>query len=355
MSFLRGRTQLVVGTVVAIVVVGFLLSFPQNNQQTDVLLWTQAMYIGIAAMGLNILTGYNGQVSIGHGAFFGLGAYTSAYLINQHGWTYLATVPVAALLAFVIGAAVGFPALRVKGLYLALITLGLAVLFPDIIRKLVNEGWLKSTGGENLVKVLRADLQPPSWVPEKASAPDQYAFYVTLFVGALLVLAAWLLVRSRFGRALIAVRDHEAAATTVGINLPRIKVSAFAISALYAGVAGSLSLLATRAADADKVGTFQLSIQFLIAVVIGGTATIVGPLIGGWLIVMIQDQINKFVANPTFAEGFFRGKKVVSPALLGIALILLMYVLPDGLVGGSRRLFRRVAPRLRREPKPATT
>ncbi len=351
----RNRTQLVIGIVVAVVVLGYLLYYPQNHQETDVKLWTQAMYVGIAAMGLNLLTGYNGQVSLGHGAFFGFGAYMSAFLINQHGWSFLATLPVVAALSFVIGAAVGFPALRVKGLYLALITLGLAVIFPDLIRKAVNEEWLESTGGETLVKVLRADLRPPSWIPSRASAPDQYAYYVTLVFGIVFLVAAWLIIRSRFGRALIAVRDHEAAAETVGINLARVKVSAFAISALYAGVAGSLALLATRLTDATKIGVFQLSILLLIAVVIGGTSTIAGPLIGGWLVVMIQHSIDNFVENPTFAQSFFRGKEVVTPALFGISLILFMYVLPDGLVGGGRRLFRSARGRMRRTPTSAPT
>ena len=117
-----------------------------THDPSDVRLWTQALYVGIAATGLNILTGYNGQVSIGHGAFFGLGAYTTRSSIADHGWSYLPTLPVAMALCFVVGALIGFPALRVKGLYLALVTLGLAVLFPDLTEKFVN-----GTGGTNLV------------------------------------------------------------------------------------------------------------------------------------------------------------------------------------------------------------
>ena len=114
-------------------VVGVLAWLPQYYGSTDTALFAKALYIGIAAIGLNLLTGYNGQVSIGHGAFFGFGAYTTAILMNDHGWEFLATLPVVALASFAIGAAVGFPALRVKGLYLALITLGLAALFPDLV------------------------------------------------------------------------------------------------------------------------------------------------------------------------------------------------------------------------------
>ena len=133
------RTQrTVVGLVCAVVVVAFLAALPHHYGRTNTILWAQALYIGLAAMGLNLLTGYNGQVSIGHGAFFGLGAYATALLMQQHGWQFLPTLLVAAPLCFVVGVAIGFPALRVKGLYLALVTLGLAVLFPDLTKHYVH-------------------------------------------------------------------------------------------------------------------------------------------------------------------------------------------------------------------------
>jgi branched-chain amino acid transport system permease protein len=167
-----------------------------------------------------------------------------------------------------------------------------------------------------------------------------------------------LLIRSRFGRSLIAVRDHEAAASTVGINVARAKLGAFAISAMYAGIAGSLSVLVSGTAEANKATTFTQSILFLVAVVIGGTATVIGPIIGGFLVVFVQDEVSKFVGEPSFLESFFRGKEVLSPALFGIALILLMYVLPDGIVGGFKRLFNRLwnvwSARDRRASAPAT-
>jgi branched-chain amino acid transport system permease protein len=150
------------------------------------------------------------------------------------------------------------------------------------------------------------------------------------FVGALVgLLLLWMLVRSRFGRSLIAVRDHEAAASAVGINLASTKVLAFALSAMYAGIAGSLSVLVVQNASGDdKLVTFQLSIEFLVAVVIGGTATVLGPIIGGFAVVYIQK----------WATDQFPSKPVVSPATFGIVLIVLMYVLPEGIVGGIRRL-----------------
>ena len=136
----------------AVDLVDGLVNDPSKASTVD--LFTQAIYIGIAATGLNILTGYNGQVSLGHGAFFGVGAYTSAILMFDHDWSFLPTLPVSMAICFVSGAVIGFPALRVKGLYLALVTLGLAVLFPDLTDKFVN-----GTGGTNLISLRGEQLQ----------------------------------------------------------------------------------------------------------------------------------------------------------------------------------------------------
>ena len=292
---MTARTQrFIVGRVCSIVVVALLAALPHYYGRTNTGLWAQALFIG-TAMGLNLLTGYNGQVSIGHGAFFGLGAYATALLMQQHGWQFLPTLLVAAPLCFVVGVVIGFPALRVKGLYLALVTLGLAVLFPDLTKHYVHV-----TGGTNLVSLDSQKLKPPAWVSTSVSAvgrDDQWAYYATLVCTLVLLALLVVLVRGRFGRALIAVRDHESAAQTVGINVAFVKVLAFALSALYAGVAGSCSVLILTQASADKVQTFQLSIEFLVAVVIGGTATVIGPLVGGALVVFVQHWISIHAAR----------------------------------------------------------
>lgn len=346
----------VVGLVASVVVVAILIALPHQYGATNTQLWAKALYIGAAAMGLNLLTGYNGQVSIGHGAFFGLGAYTTALLMQQHGWQFLPTLAVAAPLCFVVGVAIGFPALRVKGLYLALVTLGLAVLFPDLTKHYVHV-----TGGTNLVSVFGQHLVPPAWVPTSVSAigrDDQWAYYATLGCTILLFAGAVLVVRSRFGRALIAVRDHEAAAQTAGVNVAFVKVLAFALSALYAGVAGSCSVLVEKIANADKITTFQLSIQFLVAVVIGGTATIVGPLVGGWLVVFVQHWISSTLpkhVSSTGTVGRVLANPAASPAIFGILLILFVFALPDGLVGGARRLWSTGRARFRSSSPPTPT
>jgi branched-chain amino acid transport system permease protein len=145
------------------------------------------------------------------------------------------------------------------------------------------------------------------------------------------------------------VRDHEAAAETVGINVARVKVLAFATSAVYAGVAGSCFVLVNRLANASSVSTFQLSIEFLVAVVIGGTATVLGPMLGGFVFVFSNRWVSEsFPSKILFWHINDSVKSLLSPAIFGIGLILLMYVLPDGIVGGGRRLTTTVARRFRR-------
>jgi branched-chain amino acid transport system permease protein len=317
-----------------LVVLGVLVWLPQYFGSTDTALFAAALYVGIAATGLNLLTGYNGQVSIGHGAFFGFGAYTTAILMNDHGWDFFATLPVVAVASLVVGAAVGFPALRVKGLYLALITLGLAALFPDLVTRFVH-----GTGGTTLVQPPQPET--PSWATGFAPQDDQWRYYLALAIAVVMLVIAWNLVRGRFGRALLAVRDHEAAASTIGIDVARIKVGAFAISALYAGIAGSVGVMVTGSANAGRVETFELSIDFLVALVIGGTATVLGPVLGAWVFVFLE----------RFTQDAFPDQALLSPALFGIALILLLFVLPDGLVGGARRAWRRFAGRRTRPPR----
>lgn len=335
---MRTRPAILVSRLVFFVVVAaILLWLPQRYGATDNALFAKAIYLGVAAMGLNLLTGYNGQVSIGHGAFFGFGAYTTAILMSDHGWGFLATIPVVAVASLLVGAGVGFPALRVKGLYLALITLGLAALFPDLVTKFVH-----GTGGTTLVQVKRPWVTPPDWATGFAPDADQWHYYLALAIAVVMFVLFWNLVRGRFGRALVAVRDQEAAASTVGIDLARVKVSAFAISALYAGIAGSLSVLIIGLANADRVQTFELSIDFLVIVVIGGTATVLGPVIGAWIFVFLEKW--------TRSQDWLPGGALASPAIFGIALILLMYVLPDGLVGGARRLGRALSNRSRTPP-----
>ena len=322
--------RIVIGVVLAFAALYAPFYFqPEMNR-----LLSQALYLAVAAMGLNLLTGFNGQVSIGHGAFFGVGAFTSAILIVDHGWSFEATVPVAALLSAVVGLLVGFPALRVRGLYLALITLGLAVLFPRLADK-----YIEGSGGVALLRPGRSEFTSLVTFLED----DQWAYFVCLAIAVVTFVLAWNLVRSRTGRAMVAVRDQELAAATVGVNLAATKVGSFAISAGYAGLAGSLSVLVDRIADGtNPILYFQRSIEFLVAVVIGGAATILGPAVGAFLLIALRRN----------TEDLIEGKEILAPAIFGAALIAIVYVLPQGVVGGVRSLLARLG---RRSPAAAPT
>jgi branched-chain amino acid transport system permease protein len=321
------RPVLVARIVIGVVLAVAALYAPFYFQPSMNRVLSQAIYLAIAAMGLNLLTGFNGQVSIGHGAFFGVGAFTSAILMIDHGWTYEPTIVVSALITGVFGLLVGLPALRVRGLYLALVTLGLAVLFPRVAQKFVD-----GSGGVALLRPPRSEFS--SLID--GLDDDQWAYFLSLAIMVVLFVLAWNLVRGRVGRAMIAVRDQEIAATTVGVNLAGTKVTTFAISAAYAGVAGSLSVMIDRIADAtNPILYFQRSIEFLVAVVIGGAATMLGPAVGALLLVLLRRN----------TENLIEGKEVLSPAIYGAALIAIVFVLPEGVVGGVRRLLARLGRR----------
>lgn len=328
--------------IAGIVVLAIAVAIPYSINDEPLNIVAQVLYLAIAAMGLNLLTGFNGQVSIGHGAFFGVGAFASAILVVNHGWTFEWTIPVAAIVSGLVGAVVAFPALRVKGLYLALITLGLAVLFPVVTKK-----YVKGSGGIALLKPSRRDVSSQfDWWSDA-----QYQYFLCLVVLLLLFLLAHNLMRSRVGRAIIAVRDQEIAASTVGVDVARVKVLTFAVSAAYAGVAGSLSVMVLRIADAtNPLVYFQLSIEFLIAVVIGGAATISGPIVGAIFLVFIRRQTDQGTDFLPRLLGVENRTEQLAPALLGGVLIVLTYVLPEGLVGGFRKLKAKV---MNRSPRPA--
>jgi branched-chain amino acid transport system permease protein len=283
--------------------------------------FTLVAVYAVAILGLNMLVGYNGQISLGHGAFFALGAYTSALLIEKADVPYLLTVPIAGVVTFVGGYLFGVPALRLRGLYLALGTLGLAIALPQLIKRF--DGLTEGTQGLTVEQPTS-----PSWLP---FADDQFLYLLTLLVAAIMFVAAWSLMRSQAGRAIKAVRDGEIPASTLGINLARTKTRVFALSAGYAGVAGALYVFAIGFV-APEAFTVTVSLAFLAAIVVGGLATIVGAVFGALFI--------EFV--PVYASD-------VNDALTGViyggVLILFMYLLPDGAVGLLRRIGRLVARR----------
>ena len=192
--------------------------------------FTLAGIYAIALLGLNLLTGFNGQFSLGHSAFYAVGAYTAAIMMDQWGVPYYWTLPAAAVVSLAAGFLFGLPALRLEGLYLALATFALAVATPQILKYSAIEPW---TGG-----VQGIDLDKPSAPFGLPLSDDQWLYYFTFAVMALLFWCAWNLVRGRTGRAIIAIRDNPIAAKTMGINTSLYKSLTFGVSALYTGVAG---------------------------------------------------------------------------------------------------------------------
>ncbi len=277
---------------------------------------TLVLVYAVAALGLNLLVGYCGQLSLGHGAFFAIGAYTAAILIVKVHAPYLLTLPAAALVTFALGFAFGVPALRLRGLYLALVTLALSVATPPLIKRF--EGL---TGGVQGMSVPQPTV--PGWLPLD---PDQFLYLLVLLVAAVMFLLATNLTRAGLGRALISIRDHERAATTMGVDSARVKTRVFACSAAYAGVGGSLFTLALGFVAPESF-TLLLSFNFLAAVVIGGLGTISGPLLGALFI--------EFV--PQYAGDV---NQALTGVVYGATLIAVMYLAPGGAAGLLRRLRR---------------
>ena len=315
--------------VVAVILAALVLYIPQYFEEFRVAQFSSVIAISIAVLGLALLTGFNGQISVGHGAFFGVGAYTTAILTADHEWGHLSTIPVAMVLCFLLGVAVGLPALRISGVYLALVTLALATLFPLVIQK-----YSDITGGSTGIGV--PDFEAPAWAG--GMADDQWAYYVLLTFAVITFVLVRNLVRSRVGRAIIAIRDGETAAEVLGVNLAFYKVMTFGISAMIAGLAGSLFVMNTAVLDRVDPAqyTITLSIKFLAALVIGGAATILGPVLGALFIVFVPEYSSEVDAE-------------LSNVIFGGVLIALMLVLPTGFLGGLRRIEAGILRRLGRD------
>jgi branched-chain amino acid transport system permease protein len=283
-----------------------------------------AIYL-IALIGLNVLTGYTGQISLGHGAFMAIGGYTTAILIADHGVKDIWTIPIAGILTGVVGFLFGIPALRLSGLYLALATFAIAVSMPAVIKRF--EGFTGGGSGINLFGLpdLTASLTPVTVLGRELTFND-WLYYLCWTIALVGYVVAWLLLRGRTGRAFRAVRDSETAAQSSGVSLPKYKTLAFGVSAAYAGVAGSLFAIATTFVNPDTF-PIALSILLLVGVVVGGLGSLVGLIAGAVFIQFLpiwSQQVSKSPGAPA----------VVS----GVVLIALMFVLPMGVAGLVARL-----------------
>ena len=303
--------------VVVIVVLPFVLTDFRTVQ-----LATVGAYF-IAILGLDVLTGHSGQISLGHGAFMAVGAYTTAILMSNHGVRDLWTIPIAAGVAGVIGLLAGVPALRLSGLYLALATFGIAVVLPTILKKFDH-----FTGGSTGITLFGKPTQTGHGVGVWGLTNNQWLYALTWTIGGLVFLIAWWLLDSRFGRSLRAIRDSELAATASGVNRAKYKVLAFGVSAAFAGIAGALFAINVAYVAPDTF-PIQLSLYLLVGAVVGFFGSIWGAALGALLIQFLPDIVGLIPHVDTKQAG-------PTTFFFGLVLVVLMLVLPVVLRAASR-------------------
>ena len=310
--------------IAAILAIACILPFAVSGYHVSQ--FSQVLIYAIAMLGLNILTGFNGQISLGHGAFYAIGAYTTAILLDKTAIPYWATVPIAGAICLGAGFLFGLPALRLEGLYLALATFALAVATPQILKFKGFDHW---TGG---VQGIQVDAPAaPFGLPLNT---DRWIYYFCLIWTIALFVIARNLLRGRTGRAIIAIRDHPLAAAAMGVDTALYKSLTFGVSAMYAGIAGALGALLSAYVSPDSFPVF-LSIKFLVGSVVGGIASISGVFIGALFIEF----------TPNFADQI---SKAAPDAIFGMFLIALMYLMPKGAIG----LLDFIGVRLRRVASP---
>jgi branched-chain amino acid transport system permease protein len=297
----------------ALCVLPFLLSNFSVFQVTLVLAYA------IVLLGLNMLTGYNGQISLGHGAFYAIGAYATAILMDRFGVPYWMTIPVAAAVCLVAGFLFGLPALRLEGPYLALATFALAVALPQLLKYKRLQAW---TGGVEGITLVKPDA--PFGLPLNA---DRWLYFFSLAIAIGMFCLGRNLLRGRIGRAMVAIRDNPIAAEAMGIDIALYKSLTFGVSAMFTGVGGALGAIAVQFVAPDSFNVF-LSIAFLVGIVVGGLATVQGAVYGALFI--------QFV--PNIAD---RISKAAPWAIYGIMVILFMYLAPGGVASFVHRISER--------------
>lgn len=335
----------------------------------------EALVLMSAAMALNILLGYTGQISIGHSAFLGMGAYTTGILVSSYGWNPWLTFPVAFIVSFILGVIVSFPASRITGVYLALVTLSLALVFPQVAtwKKL---SWLTGGGsglptkdavvadtGFNIGAASRGQMQYFEifgWDPfGDLRKPDNKAafwYWIAMGVVVIVYLVARGMIKSRVGRSMVAIRDNETAAAVMGVNVVRTKALVFGISAGLCALPGCVTAIKTGGVSPEGIQSMTVrgAITFLIVMVVGGAGSLWGPIVGGAVYVFITDKTGAWsdeASIPGLLRPLFGWAKVPpSDGIFAILLIVLMFVAPRGLVG----VWRQYSPRIVRVlPRPA--
>jgi branched-chain amino acid transport system permease protein len=302
------KRAMTLGTGTSLVVLAALLIAPVFVKNFIIFQMTMLLIYGLAVLALNILTGGSGQFSLGQSAFYAVGAYTTAVLMEQFNVNYALTLPIAGVVCFAFGFLFGQPALRLSGVYLALATFALATAMPQLLKLNFLEQW---TGGVQGLVVTKPDA--PFGLP---MSQDMWLYYFTLVVTLAIYIFSVNLLRSRSGRAFMAIRDNEIAASAMGVNVALYKTLAFGVSAAITGVAGSLGAIAVQFVAPDSY-TITLAISLFLGMVVGGVGWLPGSIVGAAFIIFV----------PNIAEGVSKG---LSGAVFGVLLFLVIYLVPHG-------------------------
>ena len=313
----------------ALLVAGVLIAPSLSSSYRTFQLAFVGIYL-IALLGLNILTGYTGQISLGHGAFMGVGAYVTTILVVDHGWNNLLTLPVAGLVTGVAGVAFGLPATRFAGPYLALATFAIPLSFIGLLKRFPH--FTGGTLGKQLPSVhsqFGFHTNPSVWI-----------YWVSWVIALVMLVGAFLIVRGRFGRALRSVRDSEIASTASGVSTARIKTAAFGISAFYCGVAGGLFAIAVTYVNPDTF-PIDLSILLLVGIVLGGAGSLSGMVFGALFVEFIRITWGPALLN-AFSQIHHVNTRAPGSSLVvyGVVLLLMLYLAPAGVAGLLQRLVR---------------
>jgi branched-chain amino acid transport system permease protein len=306
------KKAMTLGYGTSLVMLALLIVVPLFVKNFIIFQMTMLLIYALAVMALNILTGGSGQFSLGQSAFYAVGAYTSAILMEHFNVNYALTLPIAGVVCFAFGFLFGQPALRLSGVYLALATFALATAMPQLLKLGVFEPW---TGGVQGLVVTKPDSPISALFGYKISQ-DMWLYYFTLVVAIAIYIFAVNLLRSRSGRAFMAIRDNEIAASAMGVDVALYKTLAFGVSAGITGVAGGLGAIAVQFVAPDSY-TITLAIQLFLGMVVGGVGWLPGSIVGSAFIIFV----------PNLAEGVSKG---LSGAVFGVLLFAVIYLLPHG-------------------------
>jgi branched-chain amino acid transport system permease protein len=312
------KRAITLGSGTSLVVLALLILVPLFVKNFIIFEMTMLLVYSLAVLALNILTGGSGQFSLGQSAFYAVGAYTSAILMEHAGVNYALTLPVAGLVCFMFGFAFGQPALRLSGVYLALATFALATAMPQLLKLGYFETW---TGGVQGLVVTKPDAPMAvqgmlALLHLKKMSQDMWLYYFTLVIAIAIYVASVNLLRSRSGRAFMAIRDNEIAASAMGIDVALYKTLAFGVSAAITGIAGGLGAIAVQFVAPDGY-TITLAISLFLGMVVGGVGWLPGSIVGAAFIIFV----------PNIAEGISKG---LSGAVFGVILFLVIFLVPHG-------------------------